>query len=229
MKFIFKQIDKLLKILKTDRNTFFTYVLTLLSFYFCIDRVVELIIMWFTGMPVSYWGPIKYTLVMMCPWFAFFISFASKYGYNNTKAKISFLYTYTTALYILAISFIVQGLNRLAWFFLLSAPNYQEIFLEFSDLIRPAFTSVAIYIPVVTFYPIIRWLYTKINDPIYPNTFVDSLGDYYGLDLNPSRMVTGPYSYELSLCQDRGSGKGIKVLEDRRFQGTFILGPTGAR
>ena len=57
-----KYIDSFLKKLKTDRNTFLTYVLTLISFYLCIDRIVEIIMIGATGMSVSYWGPIKYTL-----------------------------------------------------------------------------------------------------------------------------------------------------------------------
>ena len=229
MKFLLKGLDKLLKVLKTDRNTFFTYVLTLISAYLVIDRLVELIIMWFTGMSVSYWNPFQYALAMMCPAFAFFIAFGSKYGYNNTKAKVSFLYTYSIALYIIAITMFVQWINYFGWVFLLSVPNYKEIMVNFSGLIRPAFTALSLYLPLVTFWPIFYWMYTKVNDPIFPNRFVDSLGDYYGLDLNPPTMASGQYSFEINLCQDRGSGKPVKILDDRRFQGLLIHGPTGSR
>ena len=68
------RIDKFLKVLKTDRNTFFTYVLTLITAYVVIDRVIELLIMFFTGMSVSYWGPIRYTLALALPVFAFAFS-----------------------------------------------------------------------------------------------------------------------------------------------------------
>ena len=37
---IMKYIDKFLKLLKTDRNTFATYILTLISIYICVDRIV---------------------------------------------------------------------------------------------------------------------------------------------------------------------------------------------
>ena len=36
-----KVLDKFLKFLKTDRNTFFTYILTLASIYIIVDRLVE--------------------------------------------------------------------------------------------------------------------------------------------------------------------------------------------
>ena len=42
-------IDKIIKPLKTDRNTFFTYILTLLTAYIIIDRVVEMLFIIFTG------------------------------------------------------------------------------------------------------------------------------------------------------------------------------------
>jgi len=227
VKFVWKIIDKFLKVLKTDRTTFFTYVLTLISFYLCIDRVVELLIMSFTGMGVSYWGPITYTFAILCPFLAFFLSFASKFAIGNNKAKQSFFYTYCIALYILAISMIVQWINHSAWMLVLSVPNYQEILMEFSDLIRPAFTAAAIYLPLISFYPLVVWLYKKINDPIFPNFFQESINDYNGVDINPSSIPSGQYSYEIVFCKERGSGKGSKILEDKRFQTTLIVGPSG--
>jgi len=228
-KFIIKYLDILVKKCKTDRTTFVTYVLTLVSAYIVIDRVVEIIIIWFTGMSVSYWGPIAYTVAIMVPWFTFFIANASKFAYNNNKAKLSMFYTYSLALYIVGISFFVQSFNRFAWVMILSVPNYQEIITEFGHLIRPALASIAIYLPIVTFFPIFRWMYTKINDPIFPNTFLDSINDYVGVDLNPSTIESGPYSLEINLCNDKSSGKGAKILDNRRLQGTLIMGPSGVR
>ena len=69
-----KLFDKFLKKLKTDRNTFLTYLLTLISFYLCIDRVVEILLIGLTGISVDYWGPIKYTFALACPVAAFYLS-----------------------------------------------------------------------------------------------------------------------------------------------------------
>ena len=66
-----KTLDKFLKKLNVSRNTFFTYILTLLSIYICVDRIVEMLLMIFTGISSNYWGPIKYTLALACPTFAF--------------------------------------------------------------------------------------------------------------------------------------------------------------
>ena len=80
-----------MKFLKTDRNTFFTYILTLVSIYLLVDRLLEMIFLIFTGVSVSYWGPIKYTLALACPIFAFLFSGSSSFAKSDT-AKYHFLY-----------------------------------------------------------------------------------------------------------------------------------------
>ena len=221
-----KLIDKFLKILKTDRNTFFTYIFTILTAYIIVDRVVEWLIMCFTGMSVDYWGPIKYTFALACPVLAFFLSFASKF-IKSDNTKISFFYTYCVALYIIAISMVVQMLNHLCWLGLLALPNYSEIITEFSHLIIPALTAISLYIPITTFYKLLRWLYIRINDPIFPNNFKESICDYQGVDISGSDDSTGPYSLEIEICKDRTTGKPVKILESRRMQPTLVVGSAG--
>ena len=83
-----KYIDKFLKKINASRNTFATYVLTLISVYLCIDRIVEFLLLVFTGVSYSYWGPFKYTAALACPIFAFLFSGASEFASNNKK-KVS--------------------------------------------------------------------------------------------------------------------------------------------
>ena len=75
-----KYIDKFLKKLNTNRNTFATFVLTLISVYLGVDRLVEMLLMIFTGVSVSYWGPMKYTLALACPIFAYLFSGSSSFA-----------------------------------------------------------------------------------------------------------------------------------------------------
>ena len=75
-----KIIDKFLKKLNASRNTFVTYVLTLISLYIVVDRVVEILFMVFTGVSVSYWGPFRYTLAIACPVFAYLFSPSSEFA-----------------------------------------------------------------------------------------------------------------------------------------------------
>ncbi len=221
-----KYVDKFLKIIKTDRNTFFTYILTLITAYIIIDRIVEMLILIFTGMSVSYWGPIKYTLAMACPIFGFLFSYPSKFC-KSSQNKKSFFCTYCICLYVVAISAIVQWLNHVAWIGILSLPNYEIIVTEFSDLIIRAFTAVSIYIPLVTFYKLINWFNKTVNDPIFPNPFYEALEDFQGLDISAPDGTTGPYSLEIEICKDRNSGKPVKITQERRFQPTLVIGPSG--
>ena len=221
-----KYIDKFLKVLKTDRNTFFTYVLTLITAYIIIDRVVEMLILFFTGMSVSYWGPIRYTFALACPIFAFLFSYPSKFC-KSDKNKKSFFCTYCICLYIIGISAVVQWLNYLAWILIMSLPNYDVMIVEFSDLIRNAFTAVSIYIPLITFYKLLTWLNRTVNDPIFPNNYQESIEDFQGVDISAPDGTTGPYSLEIEICKDKSSGKPVKILESRRFQPTVVIGPSG--
>ena len=221
-----KYLDKFLKVLKTDRNTFFTYILTLLTAYIIVDRVVEMLILCFTGMSVSYWGPIKYTLAIACPVFAFLFCYPSKFC-KTDKIKKTFFCSYCICLYVVGISALVQWLNYFSWIGILSLPNYEVIVTEFADLIKNALTAVSIYIPLTTFYKLILWLNKTVNDPIFPNNYIDSIQDFAGLDLSAPDGTTGPYSLEVEICKDRETGKSVKLIEARRFQPMLVIGPSG--
>ena len=116
-----KLVDRLLKKLNVSRNTFFTYILTLISFYICIDRIVEMLLLIFTGISSSYWGPIKYTLALACPAFAFAFSGCSSFAHDKAH-KVTLFYSYITAIFIIAISMVTQWLNAGLWLLFLSVP-----------------------------------------------------------------------------------------------------------
>ena len=122
---------------------------------------------------------------------------------------------------------VLQAVNSILWFILFSLPNSKEFFMNFSDLIKPAFTSISIYIIVMTVYKLVYWLYVVINDPIFPNNYKDSILDFGGVDISNPSMETGPYSFEITLCKDRTTGKPVTILENRRFESTLIVGPSG--
>ena len=74
-----KILDKFLNALKTDRNTFFTYVLSLLTVYFLVDRLIEFAFIVFTGVAYYYWSPIMYTVALACCVFTFAFAMKSKF------------------------------------------------------------------------------------------------------------------------------------------------------
>ena len=219
-----KYIDKFLKKLKTDRNTFATYVLTLISVYICVDRLAEILFIMFSGLSVSYWGPIKYTVALACPVFAFYFSFASKFV-TDKHIKLSFFYIYTIALYIVFVSMIIQWVNHLGWLLLFSVPNYSYVITNFMDLIKPAFSAFAWYVPVCSFYPLFKWLYTVVDDTLYIR---ESIWDYGGIDLSDKSIGMGPYTCEMFICKDKETGKAIKTPESRRFESTLVVGVSGS-
>lgn len=221
---LLKVIDKFLKYLKTDRNTFLTYVLTLVTAYLVVDRIAEMLMMIFTGMSVSYWGPITYTLALACPVFAFLFSCSSKYA-DCDEIKLTFFDLYLISLYILIVSMFTQFINKLGWMLFLSVPNFSYIAANFFNLIKPAFSALALYLPLTTFYPLIKWLLMTVHDT---KTIYDSIFDYNGINLADKSASWGAYTCEMSFGTDKDSGKTVKIAEEKRFYPTLICGVSGA-
>ena len=219
-----KYIDKFLKKLNTDRNTFATYLLTLITVYLAIDRIVEMLLMIFTGVSYSYWGPIEYTLALACPVFAYLFSGPSKFSTSKAH-KVTLFYLYAIGLYIIALSMFTQWLNMGVWLLLLSVPNYVELITDFSYLVTPAMVSISLYLPLVTIFPMFKWLYMDINDT--PDKF-RSIWDYGGISLADKKEGHGPYTCEVYLCNDSETGKTITICESSRYQSLLVCGGSGS-
>lgn len=218
-----KYIDKFLKKLNTNRNTFATYILTLLTIYIVVDRIAEMLLMIFTGVSYSYWGPIQYTLALACPCFAWAFCPTSKFA-KNKGYKVTLFYVFIIAFYIIALSMFTQWLNMGAWLLLLSVPNYAELITEFSDLVTPAFISISLYLPLVTVYPFFKWVYFKVkDDPLK----IRSIWDFRGIDLSDKKEGHGPYTCEVYLCTDDDYNKKIVFPEKSRYQSLFVCGGSG--
>ena len=219
-----KIIDKFLKFLKTDRNTFFTFVLTCLAIYFSVDRLVELLLMVLTGVSADYWGPIQYTFALACPIFAFLFCCSSSFV-KNDDMKVSFLFLYIISLYIIGVSMAVQWINLICWLLFMALPGYVTIVTEFSNLIKPAFQSIAVYLPLVTFYPLMKWMMLTVNDTL---NIVKSIREYTGINLSQKKEGVGAYSCEMPLQLDKITGDKVVIPEGGRFQSTFVCGISGS-
>ena len=221
---LLKAIDKFLKYLKTDRNTFLTYVLTLISAYLVVDRIVEMLMMIFTGMAVSYWGPITYTLALACPVFAFLFSCSSKFV-DSDESKLALFDVYLISIYIMIVSMFTQFTNQFGWMLFLSVPNFSYIASNFYNLIKPAFSAVALYLPLTTFYPVIKWLLMTVHDT---KNIYESIYDYKGINLADKSASWGAYTCEMSFGTDKVNGKTVKIAEEKRFYPTLVCGVSGA-
>lgn len=219
-----KIIDKFLKKLGASRNTFATYVLTLLSVYIVIDRVVEMLFLVFTGVSVSYWGPIQYTLALACPVFAFLFSPSSEFA-TSKNMKITLFLTYVIVLYIVGLSMFVQWINQAAWVFLLSLQQYVELVADFSELIKPAFIALAVYLPLTTFYGLIKWIRLGILDSKDQSR---SIWDYGGISLADKSKGHGPFTCDMFISKDFETGAKLVFVEKRRFQSLLACGGSGS-
>lgn len=219
-----KAIDKFLKFLKTDRNTFVAYILALISAYIMIDRIVEILFIIFTGVSYSYWGPIEYTLSFACIAFAFFISFGSKFA-KNDRDKIRIFHIFCISLYIVAISACVQWLNQALWLGLLTLPNFPGLVSEFHNLFFPALTALGIYFPLTTFYKLFKWLTFTVDDS---KDTVDSICDYGGISLATTSKDHGVYSCDMKVCTDSETGENVKIPEIKRFESLLAVGVSGS-
>ena len=219
-----KYIDKFLKKLNTNRNTFVAFILTLITIYIVVDRIAEMLLMIFTGVSYSYWGPIEYTFALACPVLAFAISIPSKFV-KTKKDKVTMFFVFSILLYVIAISMFTQWLNMAAWLLLLSVPNYAEIITEFSDLVTPAFVSISLYLPLVTILPTFKKLYMGVNDS---QDEIRSIWDYGGINLSDKKENHGPYTCEVYICTDNETAKKIVMPETSRFQSLFVCGGSGS-
>ena len=218
-----KILDKLLKKLNVNRNTFFTYILTLITVYLAVDRIVEMLIMIFTGVFSDYWGPIAYTFALACPVFAYAFSGSSSFA-DSRPHKVTLFYVFIIGLYIIALSMFMQYLNAGLWLLFMSSSSYVTIITEFSELVRPAFCSIALYLPLVTIYPLIKFILLTVNDT---DTLYKSLWDFKGIDLSDKTAKHGPYACDVKLFKDLDNGKTISFAEERRFQSLLVCGSSG--
>ena len=58
----------------------------------------------------------------------------------------------------------MQWANQFLWIFLFSLPNYTGIVGGFMDVIKPAFTALAWYLPIATIIPMFKKMYTGWAD-----------------------------------------------------------------
>ena len=116
-------------------------------------------------------------------------------------------------------------MNLICWLLLISAPGYVTVVTDFSNLIRPAFQSLAVYLPLVTFYPLMKWMMLSVNDN--PNV-IKAIREYTGINLSQKKEGVGAYSCEMPLHLDKISGEKVLIPEGGRFQSTFVCGISGS-
>ena len=196
----------------------------MITVYLAVDRIVEMLLMIFTGVSYSYWGPIGYFFALACPVFAFAFTPSSKFA-KNKAYKVTLFYLFMIGFYIIALSMFTQWLNMGAWLLLLSVPNYAELISEFSDLVTPAFVSISLYLPLLTIYPFFKWCYFSVNDN---PAKIRSIWDFRGISLADKKEGHGPYTCEVYICTDDEYNRKIVMPEASRYQSLLVCGGSGS-
>ena len=189
-----------------------------------IDRLVEILLIIFNGVSVSYWNPFMYTFALACPVFAFLFSGGSKFATSN-KVKITLFHAYVICLYTIALSMGVQWANMGIWSGLVSLPGYATIANNFPELFKPALSAIALFLPLTTIPAVFNFLYKGVEES---KLWKDSIGDYGGIKLSPaSKKGTGPYSCEMYVCNDKEVTRKCSIPEQSRFNQFLVVGPSG--
>lgn len=221
---MFKIINSFLNIitkkLNTDKNIFISFIITMLCTYFAIDRILEIFLIIFNGVGISYWSPFKYMIVILLPYLAYMLVIESKMS-TQKERNISFFKVYCTFFIIFVASAIVQFTNQFLWNVFFSAPNYQKIIIEDYDIIKRAFVALALYIPIKVSYEAFNYYVENISSNLdSQNALINATG--YSLDGNKS--FDGAYSLDQELGADISSDQEIIIDQDDRFQNILIIG-----
>lgn len=217
-------MNKLYKKLKTDANTFWGFILTLICIYLAVDRTFEMILMIVSGVGYSYWGMFTYALVFLLPFVTFKIMIESKFlTHDNLIVSLFVFYGSLFAIYVS--SFGAQLINQGAWLMFLSVPGYEKIVHEDIKLIKAAFTALSLLVPLYAMDKVYFWFRWFV---VEDDEFYDGLIKQSGFKLGPSKKVTGPYSFETMIARDKIMGNFAVMSEEGRFQHTLVVGPTGS-
>ena len=112
-----------------------------------------------------------------------------------------------------------------AWLLLVFNPGYVDLVTDFSDLVRPALTSLTILVPVLVIPKIFNFLYFGVNDS---KDMKQSIWDYAGIDLSDKKQGHGPYTCDIYLCQNSETSQQITIPEASRYQSMFVCGASGS-
>ena len=217
-------MSKLYKKLKTDANTFWGFILTLICVFLAFDRTIEMLLMIFTGVGYSYWNMIIYAIVFLLPFITFKIMLESKFmTHDNLKVSLFVFYGSLFSIYLMA--FGAQIINQGAWLLFLDVPGYETIVSEDLKLVKSAFTALSLLVPFYAMDKVYFWFRWFV---VEDDEFYDGLIKQDGFKLGPSKRKKGPYSFETMIARDKIEGNFAVMSEEGRFEHTLVVGPTGS-
>ena len=219
----------ILKPLKINTNTFFSYIFGLLIIYFTVDRSCEIISLLLTGQLVNYWTPIQYGLVYLCIVAGYSITCGSPLNTTITHPMKFFVF-YSICGYIIIFSMAAQWINELLWFICMHFRNFKIVATELPELIGPAFSSLSLLFPAFSIRGVVDYYIGNILDGDID--WIESFEDYKGIKLESSKSkkassIPSAFKCDAKICIDDKTGKPAVIPEKVRFEATFVEGATG--
>ena len=159
----------ILKPLKINTNTFFSYIFGALAVYFAVDRACELISLLLTGQMINYWSPIQYSLVYISLVLGYAITCGSPLNTTITHPMKFFIF-YSICGYIIIGAMTSQWINEVLWFVCSHFSNFKYIAANLPDLIPPAFGSISLIVPAFSIRSITEYYIGNVIDGAFEDS-----------------------------------------------------------
>ena len=224
---ILDPIDILLKPFKINLNDFFTYIFSIIAVYFTVDRVIELLVMMFTGQCVSYWSPIKYTIALACIVCAY-CCYCSSTMCNTITLPMKAYVKYSVLFRLVCTAMAAQWINEILWIALMHFPSFKYIASELPEVAISAIRALSLLLPFLSIRGAIDYYINDVMDA--DQDWIDSFEDFKGFKLQTAKsMKKTPDTFlcNANICIDDQSGKPAVIPEKKRFEAVFVQGATG--
>lgn len=224
---ILDPIDAILKPFKITLNDFFTYIFTILAVYFTADRVMELFIMMFNGQCVSYWSPIKYTVVLAVIVSAYCFYCSSTMCTTITSPMKAYI-KYSALFRIVVTIMGAQWVNVILWMVLMQMSSFKYIATNLPEIAISAIRALTILLPMLSLRGAIEYYINDVMDA--DQDWIDSFEDFKGFKLQTAKsMKKTPSTFmcDATICIDDQTGKPAIIPEKKRFEAVFVQGATG--
>lgn len=219
--------DILLKPFKITLNDFFTYIFSILAVYFTVDRVIELLVMMFTGQCVSYWSPIKYTLALFVTVCAYCF-YCSSTMCNTITLPMKAYVKYSVLFRTICIVMAAQWVNEFLWIALMHFGNFKGIATIFPETVTSAIRAASLLLPFLSIRGTIDYYVNDVMDA--DQDWIDSFEDFKGFKLQTAKSmkkIPSTFMCDAHICLDDQTGKPAVIPEKKRFEATFVQGATG--
>ena len=212
---IMNPIDSLLKPLKIDLGSFFSYVFAIGTILLTFDRVVELGCVLFTGQFTNYWSPLMYTFALFVVVAGYAILCGSPFRKTILQPVDFYLY-YSIAFRIICGVMIAQWVNQISWILLMCCSNFKFIAVNMPELIHPAITSLTLLFPLFLLRVSASYYINDYMDA--DQDWIDSFEDYKGFKLvadKNTKKIPSVYMCNAQICIDDKPGQPAIIPEKK--------------